>query len=75
MFTVCYANAHAALVQSTCTELARGAWVIGGVGRVMTVRPNSIVRNNEERPALRDDFLLVLCHMAYKPPQADSPES
>ena len=31
VFTMCYANAHAAIVQSTCTELARGPWVTGGV--------------------------------------------
>ena len=49
VFTMCYANVHAAIVQSTCTELARGPWVTGGVGRAMTVRPNSIMRNNEER--------------------------
>ena len=36
--------------------------------KVMTVRPTSIVRNIEERS-------LVLCHMTYKPLQADSPES
>ena len=27
VFTMCYANAHAAIGQSTCTELARGPWV------------------------------------------------
>ena len=31
VFTMCYANAHAAIGQSTCTELARGPWVTGGV--------------------------------------------
>ena len=31
VFTMYYANAHAAMVQSTCTELARGPWVAGGV--------------------------------------------
>ena len=30
VFTMCYANAHAAIGQSTCTELARGPWVTGG---------------------------------------------
>ena len=29
--TMCYANAHAAIVESTCSELARGPWVTGGV--------------------------------------------
>ena len=37
VFTMCYAYAHAAIGQSTCTELARGPWVTGGVRRVMTV--------------------------------------
>ena len=49
VFTRSYANAHPAVGQSTRTELARGPWVTGGVSRVMAVRPNSIVRNNEER--------------------------
>ena len=31
VFTMCYANAHAAIVHSTCNELARGPWVTGGV--------------------------------------------
>ena len=31
VFTMCYANAHAVIEQSTCTELARGPWVTGGV--------------------------------------------
>ena len=31
VFTMCYANAHAAIGQSTCTELTRGPWVTGGV--------------------------------------------
>ena len=31
VFTMCYTNAHAAIGQSTCSELARGPWVIGGV--------------------------------------------
>ena len=31
VFTVCYANAHAAIGESTCTKLARGLWVTGGV--------------------------------------------
>ena len=43
VFAMCYVNAHSAIVQSTCTELARGPWVAGGVWRVMTVRLNSIV--------------------------------
>ena len=29
VFTMFYANAHPAIEQSTCTELARGPWVIG----------------------------------------------
>ena len=38
--------------------------------------PNSIVRNNEERPWLGSETIsLVWCHMTYKPPQADSPQS
>ena len=31
VFIMCYANAHAAIVHSTCNELARGPWVTGGV--------------------------------------------
>ena len=31
VFTMCSANAHAAIGQSTCTELPRGPWVTGGV--------------------------------------------
>ena len=31
VFTMCYANAHAAIVQSTCTELTRGPWATGSV--------------------------------------------
>ena len=31
VFTMCYANAHAAIGQSTCTELPRGPWVTRGV--------------------------------------------
>ena len=31
VFTMCYANAHAAIMESACTELARGSWVTGGV--------------------------------------------
>ena len=31
VLTMCYANAHAAIMESTCAELARGPWVIGGV--------------------------------------------
>ena len=31
VFTMCYENAHAAIGQSTCTELPRGPWVTGGV--------------------------------------------
>ena len=30
-FTMCYVDAHAAIMESTCTELARGPWVTGGV--------------------------------------------
>ena len=47
--TMCYASAYPAIGQSTCTELARGPWITGGASRVMTVRPNSIVKNYEER--------------------------
>ena len=50
----------------------------GAIGHRMYLKgydrgPNSKVRNNEER-GLRDDFR-VSCHMTYKPPQADNPES
>ena len=31
VFTMCYANTHAAIVQSTRIELARGAWATGAV--------------------------------------------
>ena len=31
VFTRCYANAHAAIEQSTCTELAQKPWFTGGV--------------------------------------------
>ena len=31
VLTMCYANAHPVIGQSTCTELARGPWVTGGV--------------------------------------------
>ena len=31
VFTMCYANAHAAIMESTCIELAPGPWVTGGV--------------------------------------------
>ena len=31
VFTMCYASAYLAIAQSTCTELARGPWVTGGV--------------------------------------------
>ena len=31
VFTMCYATTHPAIGQSTCTELARGPWVTGGV--------------------------------------------
>ena len=29
VLTMSYANAHAAIMESTCTELARGPWVTG----------------------------------------------
>ena len=31
VFTMCYANAHPAIMESTCTKLARGLWVTEGV--------------------------------------------
>ena len=31
VFTMCYANAHPVIWQPTCTELARGPWVTGGI--------------------------------------------
>ena len=31
LFTMCYVGAHAAIMESTCTELALGPWVTGGV--------------------------------------------
>ena len=31
LFPVCYVDVHAAIMESTCTELVRGAWVTGGV--------------------------------------------
>ena len=31
VFTMCYANANAAIMESSCTELARGPWVTGGI--------------------------------------------
>ena len=31
VFTMCYANAHASIGQSTCTKLARGPWITGGI--------------------------------------------
>ena len=75
-FTICYVNVHAAIAQSTRTELARGPWFTGGVWRVMTVRPISIiVRNNEERVLGSETMPFVSCHMTCKPLQADSPES
>ena len=41
----------------------------------MTVRPNDIVRNNEEQSWAPRQFSLVSCYMTYNPPEADSPES
>ena len=71
VFTMCYANAHPAIWQPTCTELYRG-----GIGHRRYLKgydcgPNSIVRNNLGS----ETIFLVSCHMTYKPPQADSPES
>ena len=31
LLTMCYANSHAAIMDSTCTELPRGPWGTGGV--------------------------------------------
>ena len=31
LFAMCYVDAHAAIMESTCTELAREAWLTGGV--------------------------------------------
>ena len=31
VFTMCCANAHSMIMESSCTELARGQWVTGGV--------------------------------------------
>ena len=71
-FTMCYVDAHAAIMESTCTELAWGPWVTGGV--VMTVRPNG---SEKQRGTVlgSETIFLVSCHMAYKPPQADNPEA
>ena len=49
VFTMCYANAHPAIWQPTCTEFYRG-----GIGHRRYLKgydcgPISIVRNNEER--------------------------
>ena len=38
LFTMCYADAHAAIMEPSCTELPRGPWDTGDVWRVMTVR-------------------------------------
>ena len=44
------AHAHVLPIGDTCTELAQGPWGIGCVWKVvMTVRPNGMTRNNEER--------------------------
>ena len=77
LFTIDYAHAHAhaASMDDICTELARGPWGIGGGWKVMTVRPNGITRNNEERClGLRGDFCGIVPH-DLQSPLADSPES
>ena len=64
---MCYANAHAAIMESTCTELTRRPWITGGVGRVVTVRPNS--HRITYVPILGSETIsLVSCHMTYSPP-------
>ena len=69
LFTMCYADAHAAIMMSTCNELPRGSWGTGVVWRVMTVRP---VRYNKKQqgtvPGSEATFLSP-CHMFYNPPR------
>ena len=63
VFTMCYANAHAAIMESTCTELARGPWV-------------KLYREKQRGTVLGSVTIsLVSCHITYQPPQADSSES
>ena len=41
VFTMCYANAHAPIMGSTYTELARGPWVTGGCLKGYDRGPNN----------------------------------
>ena len=49
LFTMVCTYAHVPSMTDTYTELVRGPWATGSVWRVMTVRLNVVMRNNEER--------------------------
>ena len=67
---MCYADAHAAIIESTCIELPRGPWSTGHVWRVMTVR--SVRYAEKQRGTLlgSETTSLSPCHMSYNPPRS-----
>ena len=71
---MCYADAHVAIMESTCTELPRRPWGTGGVVRAMTVRRNGKRETTKNGPGIRDDFRVAMPHV-LQPPEANIPES
>ena len=66
-----YGHAHASIMDDACTKLARGPWNTGGVSQIMTVRPDGITRNQEER-SWAQMLLFGTVQHDLNLPQADS---
>ena len=69
-----YVDAHIAIVESTCTELARGPWVTGPF-HIVSHYTILDARSQSFKHLGSETISLVSSHMTCKPPQADSPES
>ena len=72
LFTMCYVDAHAAIMESSCTELAMGhRRCLKGSDRA-----SKWYSEKQRETVLGSETIsLVSRHMTYNPPQADSPES